>query len=142
MAAVNTRRVWLGTLAGGVVWNAWSAVVGFGILMPRYAAVQEQGMILKQPRYAFFGPAWIVLLFVLAYLCARFYSGVRATWGPGPRTALLVGLAVGFAAGFPSNFAQATWSPVSRVFPLWWMLDMWVGATLATLTAGWFYRDA
>ncbi|MGE5235348.1 MAG: hypothetical protein ACM3O7_03235 [Acidobacteriota bacterium] len=142
MAGVNSRRIWIGTLAGGVVWNAWSVIVSLAVLGPRYAAMQEQGMFLRQPRYGFFMPAWVVLLFVLAYLCARFYSGVRATWGAGAKTAVLVGMAVGFAAGFPSNFAQATWSPVPRVFPLWWMLVLWVGAVLATLVAGWLYRDA
>jgi hypothetical protein len=49
---------------------------------------------------------------------------------------------VGFAAGFPTNFAMAVWAPFSRHFPLWWMLELWVGAILAALIAGWFYKDA
>jgi hypothetical protein len=141
MVAVNNRRVWLGAFAGGVVWNAWSVITNVAGLASRYATLQEQGLFLKTPRYGFFAPAWIVILFVLSYLCARFYSGVRASWGAGPRTALLVGVAIGFAAGFPFNFAQATWSAMPRAVPLWWMLEMWVGAVLATLTAGWLYRD-
>jgi len=27
------------------------------------------------------------------------------------------------------------------MFPLGWMLDMWVGAILATLVAGWVYKE-
>jgi hypothetical protein len=34
------------------------------------------------------------------------------------------------------------WSPVPRALPLGWMLDLWVGCILATLVAGWFYREA
>jgi hypothetical protein len=49
---------------------------------------------------------------------------------------------VGFAAGFPTNFAMAVLAPFSRHFPLWWMLELWVGAILAALIAGWFYKDA
>jgi hypothetical protein len=48
---------------------------------------------------------------------------------------------VGFAAGFPMNLTLAAWSPIGRVLPLWWMIDLWVGAVLASLVAGWVYKD-
>jgi hypothetical protein len=38
MATVNTRRVILGAVAGGVVWSIWSTIVNLVILEPRYAA--------------------------------------------------------------------------------------------------------
>ena len=37
MATVNTRRVILGAVAGGVVWSIWSTIVNLVILEPRYA---------------------------------------------------------------------------------------------------------
>ena len=61
--------------------------------------------------------------------------------GPGPKTALKVGALVGFASGFPTNFGTATWAVIPRIFPLGWMLELWVGAILATLVAGRIYRD-
>ena len=142
MAAVNNRRVLWGALAGGVVWNIWSVIVNMVALRGRYEAAQQAGTFLKQPRYPFFVGQWIVLLFVLAYIVAWLYASVRATRGAGPKTAALVGLLVGFAAGFPTNFATAVWAPFSRHFPLWWMLERWIGAILAALVAGWFYGDA
>ncbi len=141
MAAVNTRRVALGTIVGGVVWTIWSMVVNTVILGPKYAAAQEAGVLLKQPRYPFFIGYWIITIFLLAYVVAWLYASVRATRGAGPGTALTVGLLVGFAAGFPLNLSVATWSPVGRVLPLWWMLDLWVGALLASLVAGWLYKE-
>jgi hypothetical protein len=141
MASVNTRRILLGALAGGVVWNIWSTIINLVILRARYAAAQQSGAFLQQPRYAFFVPAWIVMLFILAYIVAWFYASVRATRGAGPQTAAVVGLFVGFAAGLPTNFATATWAPISRHFPLWWMLELWVGAIFAALVAGWIYQD-
>jgi hypothetical protein len=141
MVSVNTRRVLLGALAGGVVWNIWSIIISLGVLKVRYAAAQLDGTFLKQPRFSFFVPAWIVMLFILAYIVAWLYASVRATRGAGPKTAAVVGLFVGFAAGFPANFAQATWSPISRHFPLWWMLELWVGAIAAALVAGAIYQD-
>ena len=140
--ALNRSRIWLGGLAGGVVWLIWSFLVGqFIIGNARYAATQNAGLFLKQPRYPFFAGQWILILFMLAIVVSHLYAWTRPTLGPGPKTALKIGFLVGFPAGFPGNFAQACWSPIDRVFPLGWMLDMWVGAILATLVAGWLYKD-
>ncbi len=141
MTCVNTQRIALGAFVGGIIWVIWSYVVATVALRAHYQAAQAAGQILKQPRYPFFSGQWIVLLFLLSYILAWLYASVRMTRGGGPKTALLVGFVVGFALGFPGNFAMATWSPLSRVLPLWWMLEMWVGAILATLVAGWLYRD-
>lgn len=141
MAAVNTRRVALGAVAGGVAWTIWSMVVNVAILASKYAAAQGAGMLLKQPRYPFFLGYWIITLFLLSYVVAWLYSSVRATRGAGPGTALTVGLLVGFAAAFPMNLSTASWAPFDRILPLWWMLDLWVGAILASLVAAWLYKD-
>jgi hypothetical protein len=140
-AAVNTKRAALGAVAGGVVWSIWSTVINLAIEMPRYAEAQNAGLLLKQPRYGFFVGYWIITIFLLSWVVAWLYSSVRATRGAGPGTAVSVGLLVGFAAGFPINLSVATWFPVSRFLPLWWMLDLWIGAILASLVAGWLYRD-
>jgi len=141
MRAVNTRRVWLGALVGWIVWAVWSTVINMVILVPRYALAQKSGALLTQPRYPFFVLAWFVVLFVLAAVYAWIYAGVRATRGAGPKTALSVGALVGFASGFPLAFSLAAWAPFSRVIALGWMLDLWVGAILATFVAGWLYKD-
>jgi hypothetical protein len=141
MAAINTRRVVLGALAGGAVWSIWTTVVNLGILASRYTAAGDAGLILKQPRYSLFVGYWIITMFLLAYVVAWLYASARSTQGAGPGTALKIGLLVGFAAGFPMNLTQAAWSPVGRVIPLWWMIDLWVGAVLASLVAGWVYKD-
>ena len=141
MATVNTRRVVLGALAGGVVWSIWSTIVNLVILEPRYAAAQAAGLMLKHARYSLFIVYWFVTIFLLAYVLAWLYSSVRATRGAGPGTALTVGLLVGFAAGFPMNLSAAAWAPMSRIIPLWWMLDLWLGAIMASLVAGWLYKD-
>ena len=141
MATVNTRRVALGALAGGVVWSIWSTIVNLVILERWYTAAQDSGAMLKQPRYPLFMAYWLITIFLLAYVIAWLYSSVRATRGAGPGTALTVGLLVGFAAGFPMNLSAATWSPLARHLPFWWMLDMWLGAIMASLVAGWLYKD-
>jgi hypothetical protein len=132
----------LGGLAGGVVWLIWSWASGNYIIgNARYSAAQNASLFLKAPRYPFFMGEWVITLLVMGIILAYLYASVRQTLGAGPITALKVGFLVGFVAGFPLNFAQATWAPIDRMFPLGWMLDMWVGCILATLVAGWVYRD-
>lgn len=143
MAAINSKRVWLGALAGGVLWTAWSFAIGTLIIgEERYQRAQQAGVFLSEPRYPFFLPFWIMLLFALSYAGAWLYAHARAAAGPGPKTAACVGAWLGFAAGFPSNFAQSTWLNADRMLPLGWTLDLWGGAILATLLAAWLYRDA
>ena len=141
MPSINTKRVWLGALAGWVVWAIWSIVTNFGVLMGKYAAAQQAGQMRGEPRYGFFVVAWFVVLFVLSLVAAWLYASVRTTRGAGPKTALTVGVLVGFLAGFPINFSLAAWATFPRVIPLFWMLELWVGAILATFVAGWLYRD-
>lgn len=142
MAAVNKKRVWLGTLVGGVVWTAWSFLINAVILAPRYAAAQDAGQILKQSRYPLFLGYWIVTLFVLTYILLWIYVSARGPLGPGAWTAFRVGFLVGFAIAFPVNLSVAAWATFSRVLPLGWVCDLWVGAILATVVGAWLYQDA
>ena len=137
---LNQARIWLGGIGGGVVWSAWSFFVGMR-QAPLYDAMQKQGLFLKESRYPFFAGQWVVLLFVMSILLAYLYAWSRATAGPGPKTALKIGMLVGFCAGVPGNFGVAAWSPMPRLLPLGWMLEMWVGAILASLVAGWLYKE-
>lgn len=139
---LNRGRIWLGGLAGGLVWTIWSFLVGhFVITDARYLAAQNAGLFLKTPRYSLFAFQWIVLLFILAIAIAHLYAWARQTLGAGPGTALKIGFLAGFLAGFPGNFAQETWFAGDRVLPFGWMIDMWLGAVLAALVAGSIYKD-
>lgn len=137
---LNAARVWLGGIAGGVVWNVWSFLLNMR-QASLYEFVQRQGLFLKQSRYPFFAGQWILLIFVMSILASYLYAWSRATAGAGPKTALKIGMILGFFAGFPSNFAQAAWSPIPRVMPLGWMIELWAGAILATLVAGFLYKE-
>lgn len=139
---VNRGRVLIGGLVGSVVWFFWSSGMNqFVITNARYLAAQNAGQFLKEPRYPFFVGQWFVILLVASIILSYLYAWSRQTLGPGPGTALKIGFLAGFVAGFPENFAQASWSTVTRVFPLGWMLDIWGGCILATLVAGWLYKE-
>ena len=68
--------------------------------------------------------------------------GVRGSWGAGPLSAVKVGLIGGLLAGFPVNFYLSAWATFERGIPGGWLLELLVGAVLATCVAGWLYRDA
>ena len=110
---VNRGRVWLGGLAGGVVWAAWSFFMS-NLLTARYQEAIHMGVLLKAPRYALFPVFWIAMLFALSILLAHLYVWVRPTLGPGPMTAFKIGALVGFFAGFPGNFGHASSRTASR----------------------------
>ena len=137
---LNVGRIWLGGIAGGVAWTAWGFLIGMK-LAPFYEATQKSGLFLKESRFPFFAVHWILLLFVMSVLLAYLYAWSRATAGPGLKTAVKIGMIVGFCAGVPDNFGQAAWSAVPTQLPLGWMLDMWGGAIIAAVVAGFLYKD-
>jgi hypothetical protein len=142
MAASGFRRVGLGVLAGGVVWGIWSSIVNFAFLMPRYAFGQEHHELLSKPRYPLFLAYWFIALFILTYILTWVYASARTTFGPGPVTALRVGLLIGFSTTFPLGLSIAAWAPFGRSITAGWMLDLWVGSILATLVSAWLYKES
>ena len=140
---MNGKRVFTGMIVGGVVWTIWSMIVNMGFLKSVYLAQQTAGHLLTQPRYGLsaFMITWIVVLFLLSGVAALLYATVRKSWGVGPKTAIKLGVLLGFVAGFPINFSITSWLPVTRTVAFWWTLDMWVGMIIATLVAGWLYKD-
>jgi hypothetical protein len=137
---VNSRRVLIAALAGGMVWIIWTLLNEI-VAEKYYLVEQAAGRLLKEPRYFFFRRLWVITVLLLAYIASWFYASVRATLGPGPGTALRVGVLLGFAISFPLNLSLAIWSPMSRIVPLLWVVDLWGGAILGTLVAGWIYRE-
>ena len=111
------------------------------ILSSHYSAAYEKGQLIRGGRYPLFLVYWFVMLFLITYVLTWIYLSLRQPLGPGPKTALRVGFLAGFAIAFPINLTVATWVPISRFFPLWWMLDLWVGAMLATFVSAWLYKD-
>jgi len=147
--AINQRRVWLGALVGGLVFNVWSMVVEFGLSglivgKTRMDLAAASGWFLKEPRMSpgLFFIVWVFSLFVVSYGLAWAYAAMRATVGAGPGTAFKLGLVVAFAAAFPLNFAHAVFDGLAVAFWVMWMIEIGGGAILAALAAGRVYRDA
>ncbi len=142
MAAVNKTRVAVGVLTGGLVWSIWSTVVHAVILSNAYKGAYASKALIEGGRYKMFLPYWFLALFIITYILMWTYLSLRETLGPGPKTAIRVGFLVGFAIAFPINLIVATFVPVERILPFWWMMDLWVGAILATFVSAALYKEA
>lgn len=137
---MNRMRIVLGGLLGGIVWNVVSFLINVLVLGDRYKVLTDTGVFRQQPRGAFLAVHPLLLLLSgigLAWL----YAAARSGLGAGPKTALKVGLLAGLVIAVPSNFAQFAWSHCGGYVAMWWSIEMAVGAALATLTAGWVYRE-
>ena len=89
---INRKRVFIGGLAGGLVWFFWSSLVNALILGAQYKELTGSGLLLEEQRYSFFVGAWALTLMVLSMILAWLYAAARVTLGAGPGTALTLGL--------------------------------------------------
>ena len=143
MSTVNFKRVAIGALAGSAVWSVWTSIVTMTVLMPTYASEQKLGHILTMPRYGFkvFFGSWLLMLLIVTGLSGYTYARIRQSSGPGFKNALAVGLTLGLIASVPANLSVLTWAPMSDSIPFTWMLDTWIGITLATCVAALVYTE-
>ncbi|HYQ96023.1 MAG TPA: hypothetical protein VER38_03345 [Candidatus Eisenbacteria bacterium] len=139
MARINTGRLIQGGLLAGLVLNVISFLNSV-ILHQKLVEAQQAGHILSEPRFPFFA-AWIFLLFLVGIALVWLYAAVRPRLGPGPRTALTIGILAGFLMGVPDNLANAAWGVSGRYLPFMWMLEHIIGCALGALVGAWWYRE-
>jgi hypothetical protein len=138
---MSWKRIVWGGLAAGLLMNVIDMLVGVLVLGPRYMSCQALGIFLKEPRLPFV-PLWILGIFAEGLILAWLYAAVRPRLGPGPKTALLVGLAAGLLTHVPYNFSMVCWGLQGRMMPFVWMVSGIAEFILGTLLAGWIYREA
>jgi hypothetical protein len=142
MGRINTGRVILGGLLAGLVMNVGEAALHGGVLGEDAAALLKTYGIpmTANPTYL---AALIGMTFVLGIAAVWLYAAIRPRFGPGPKTAIVAGLAVwvlahlwsgvylgaGFGGLIPSRLS---WLPVA-----WGLVE----APLATLAGAWLYRE-
>jgi hypothetical protein len=137
---MNMRRVVGGGIAGGVALNLYWMLFSIFVLGGRYEILQAQGVFRKEPR-VFFLPVWLLVLFLVSIGLVWLYAAARTRLGPGPVTALKVGLVTGLIAGVPLSTASYAWSYQGGFVSLGQTLQMILGCVLATLVGGWVYKE-
>ena len=146
MTSINYKRLAIGTVAGWVVFLIWEAVWNFAwayIFFDDPQAALRELMENAKPRYGMgaFYLYWFTTIFLLVGMAAWLYAAVRSKLGPGPKSAALIGCSVGFAAGFPINGLAYLMQEIELPFLVFPLVDLWVGILLATVVAGWLYKE-
>ena len=138
---MQTKRLLISGIAGGVVMWIVDFIANGVVLAERYKMLQQAGHFLPAPRLPFF-PLWILMELALGIGVAWIYAAVRPRLGPGPKTALTVGVVLGLMIYLPGNLAQASWSAVGRFVPLVWLIFGLIGTIAGALVAGALYKEA
>jgi hypothetical protein len=140
VARINTRRVILGGLLAGLVINVVSFLNNSLFVGKKIMDSAARGHFLQEPRFPFL-PAWILMWFLVGIGLVWLYAAVRPRLGPGPGTALKVGIVVGLLMGVPDNLANAAWGTSGRYLPTMWMLEHLIACALGTLIGAWVYKE-
>lgn len=138
---MQPKRVLISGLVAGLVIFVVDFIANGVVLSGRYQALAQAGLFLSKPRLPFL-PLWTLCIFGEGIGLAWLYAAVRPRLGPGPKTALTLGVVVGLMMHVPSNLAQASWSAVGRFVPLVWLVSGLIGVILGALVAGALYKEA
>ncbi len=139
MEKINYGRMILGgVLAGVVIWL--TGFIFHGVLLAeKYKFYANVGSVLAEPRPMGF-PFYIVGIIISGLALSMMYVVGRKFGGPGPMTAIRVGLTVALftTAGMAAEY---TFYNLGGMVPLLSFANNIVGAVLGTLVAGGIYKD-
>lgn len=140
MGGINLGRVVLGGLLAGLVFNLGETILNAVVLVESMEGIVQEHN-LRSPTGADIG-LFIVLGFALGILLVWLYAAVRPRLGPGPKTAVMVGVAV----WFPGYFMPVVGWLVFGLSPLnpalitivWGLVEL----VLSALAGAWLYQEA
>ncbi len=140
MNPINYGRVAVGAVLGWVIVAVLDAGVNGHLLMPWWQKVVAEGVGKPETRGA------IALMMgkdaLIAGLLATMYAAVRPRFGPGPRTAVLVGM-VGWSLAYVPEFLDtAAWIRVPRSMAAISLVTGIVQCVGAALAAGKVYMES
>jgi hypothetical protein len=144
MGQINWGRVIGGGLMAGVVMNVSQFLLHAVVLREDGRMLMDQWNrmgfhVTEDPKLL---SMLIALTFLLGVLAVWTYAAIRPRFGPGPKTAIIAGLAVWAMsylyaavyvyAGIVIYPEKLTWMPVA-----WSLIEV----PIATMVGGWFYRE-
>lgn len=138
MGKINVARVFLGGLLAGLILNIFEYVLNGVVFASQWNDFEK--MLGRQMRPGAI-PFFIVSTFVMGIGVVWLYAAARPRLGPGPKTAVLTGLAFWlFGYAIPAaNHVAANLSPGRLAATV--TLILLVGTVLASLCGAWLYQE-
>lgn len=139
MSGINLTRVVLGGLLAGVILNIGEFVANEFFLGDRWAEAMEA--LNLQPPSGGAVALYVIWALVVGIAIVWIYAAIRPRFGPGPRTAIIAGLAVWFLVwfmGFGSTLINDLFPGSLVLISVLWGL---VETSAAALAGGWLYRE-
>lgn len=138
MGKTNLARVFLGGFLAGLILNIFEYVLNGVVFASQWNDFEKAlGRQMRPGAIPFF----IVSTFVMGIGVVWLYAAARPRLGPGPKTALLTGLAFWlFAYAIPAaDHVMANLSPGRLTATV--TLILLVGTILASLCGAWLYKE-
>ena len=144
MGKINWGRVIGGGLLAGLVMNISEFLLHGVVLNPEGKALMDQWnrlglQVSEDPKFL---SVLMAITFLLGILALWTYAAIRPRFGPGPKTAIIAGVAV-WAMSY-LYFGVCEYAAI-QVIPakLVWLPVVWglVEVPVATLIGGWLYRE-
>ncbi len=139
MSRINLTRVILGGLLAGVILSIGEFVVNELFLGDQWAAAMEA--LNLAPPSGIAVALYVIWSLILGIAIVWIYAAIRPRFGPGPKTAVIAGLAVWFFVwfmGFGSTLINDMFPGSLVLIAVVWGLIETIAAALA---GGWLYRE-
>jgi hypothetical protein len=121
MAGINVGRVIGGGLLAGVLMNVVDGLTNGAILNARWAEeTRRLGIEMSAQSRSLAG--WLTFDFLCGIVLVWLYASIRPRYGPGPKTAVVAGLAV--------------WIITHLMFAAWWFTGLFSFGLVAASTLG------
>jgi hypothetical protein len=123
MAGINVGRVIGGGLLAGVIMNVVDAVTNGVILAARWAEeTRRLGIDMSPAAESRSLAGWVTFDFLCGIALVWLYASIRPRYGPGPKTAVIGGIAL--------------WLITHLAFAAWWFTGLYSFGVVAASTAG------
>ncbi|PYQ20263.1 MAG: hypothetical protein DMF81_19195 [Acidobacteria bacterium] len=123
MAGINVGRVIGGGLLAGVVMNVVDGVTNGAILGARWAEETKRlGIDMSAAGNSRALAGWVTFDFLCGVVLVWLYASIRPRYGPGPKTAVVAGLAL--------------WLITHLAFAAWWFTGLFSFGLVAASAAG------
>lgn len=138
MGKINLARVFLGGLLAGLILNIFEYVLNGVVFASQWNDFEK--MLGRQMRPGAI-PFFVVASFVMGIGVVWLYAAARPRLGPGPKTAVLTGLAFWvFAYAIPAaDGVMASLEPGRLTATV--TLILLLGTVLASLCGAWLYKE-